>query len=132
MYEWDKDNDRVIEKNFRRPGPEERPPQGMAEPVAGDTLPGIAGPSDMLPDPAELIAALTALSGLSEPTEAALKASFRRQADTLQALWNSANQQRLGRNRGERRAAGRSRATWKYIKKVVRSATRQQKIDMVP
>ena len=42
------------------------------------------------------------------------------------------NRPRLGRNRGERRAAGRSKATWKYIKKVVRSSTRRQKIDMVP
>ena len=132
MYEWAKNNDRVVERTFRQPDLETRPPQGTAGPDGGDALPDITGPLDMLPTPDELRAALSAVSGLDDPMEAALKASLCRQADHVFAQWTASNQQNLGRNRGERRAAGRSTRTWKYIKKVVRSAAKQRKIDMVP
>ena len=132
LYEWAKENDRVVKKTFNQLDTEQRPPQGTADPDPDGALPGLVGPLDMLPEPAALVAALTTLSRLSNPTEVALKASYRRQADTLLAQWTATNRQRLGRNRGERRAAGRSRKTWKYIEKVVRSTARQPKIDMVP
>ena len=132
LYEWATENNRVIKKTFNNLETEQRPPQGTADPDPDGDLPGLVGPLDMLPEPAALIAALSALSGVRDPTEAALKASYRRQADTLLAQWTATERQQLGRNRGEPRAAGRSRKAWKDIKKVVRSAARQPKIDMIP
>ena len=43
-------------------------------------LPDLACPLDMLPEPAVLFAALSPLSGLRDPTEAALKGWYPRQA----------------------------------------------------
>ena len=53
MYEWAKDNDRVIKKSFNQPDMEKRPPQGTAAPAPDNALPEIVGPLDMLPDPAD-------------------------------------------------------------------------------
>ena len=90
---------------------EERPPQGTMELDPDGVLPTIVDPLDMLPDPEDLVTALATLSGLDDPTEANLKAACRNQADTLQSQQNAANRQRLARNKGTRRAAGRSRTT---------------------
>ena len=83
LYEWAKDSDRVIKRTFNQLDTEQRPPRGTAEHVPDGALLELVSPLDMLPELADLIAALAALSGLSEPTEAALKASYRQQADTL-------------------------------------------------
>ena len=98
LYEWAKENGKVVKKTFNNPEAEQRPPQGTADPHPSVALPSIADRLDILPTPAELTEALTVHSGLEDPTAAELKTFFRREMDLLLAQWTVANRQRLGRN----------------------------------